>query len=253
MAAARSRRCVDMRRARPESAPWVRVHVAVLALVGAWLGHFFEYLRVSGVRAGFESTTTSVHGYFLPAGLAVLAVIGVVGTLVGRVWVHLGHRLAAAEAARWHAPRAVLLGNGNRARADSTGPVRAVARLWLKLTLVQILIWVVQENMEAAASGHRPPLFGVLAGAHLLAPFVQAEVALLLSSVYCLIRRRIADRRDLVGTVEAFLARRWQRATARTWSVRPAVATAFTPLDLWGAQLWTRPPPEGEPLLTFSA
>ena len=214
--------------------------VALLSVVGAWLGHFFEYIRVAGWSAGWSETTTSAHVYFFPAGIGILAVAAGVSVGAGRLWGLLRRRLEAAEAAVWGGP----------AKPDSTGSVSSspghrLAPLWLQLTVLELAIWVGQENLEAVAAGHRAPLLSVLSGVHALAPMVMAEVAFLLASVYCLICRRFRDLEEAVRCVEGFIARRWRRATTLLWSVVEPVSLAVTPFERWGTQMWQQPPPSG--------
>jgi hypothetical protein len=89
---------------------WFIVVIVLVALIGAWLGHFLEYMRVAGLKAGVGSITTSVHLYLLPAGLGLLAGAIAVGTVVAWAWVGLARRLAAT---RW------ALKRGARARTGS--------------------------------------------------------------------------------------------------------------------------------------
>ena len=51
----------------------------MVALVGAWVGHFLEFVRVAGWHAGLVDMTSSVHTYFFPAG-AGLMVVGLAAT-----------------------------------------------------------------------------------------------------------------------------------------------------------------------------
>jgi hypothetical protein len=115
--------------------------------------------------------------------------------------------------------------------------------MWIVLTLLQLGTWTIQENLEAAAGGHRVPLLGVLGGAHWLAPVVQAEVGLVLATAYVLIHGRFRRRHSQVLALEGLEARRWVRCLASTPLPTGAMSVASTPLERWGAQRWQRPPP----------
>jgi hypothetical protein len=258
--------CPSRRQAAPGSTQsvggrWFVVVIVLAALIGAWLGHLLEYIRVAGVRAGVGSITTSVHLYMLPAGLALLAGATTVGAVAAWAWVRLARRLAAARRALKRRPRARPASGGAagttvRGRALAlpapNGPARlldptgrssfgGLASLWLLLTLLQVTTWVVQENVELSASGLPMPGAGVLGGVHALAPVVQAGVALGLAALIVGLQRRFARRVRQVRAHERLLAERWPLVLVFV----PAVlaSRSATPLERWGAQRWLRPPP----------
>lgn len=212
--------------------------IALTAFVGAWLGHFVEYVRVSGWQAGLGEMTSSVHSYFLPAGAALMALAVAAAILAHRAWKSLGQRVRAAQIGLWRRPRTLPAASAPR-RERLPGPFQ----LWLVLTVLQTGTWVIQENLEAVAAGRSAPLLGVLSGVHWLAPLIQAEVALILAAVYWLIQGWFAHRRSRLVMIERLVAQRW---TAR-YGLLPvpsrAASVASTPLDRWGAQRWQRPPP----------
>jgi hypothetical protein len=214
--------------------------IALTAFVGAWLGHFVEYVRVAGWHAGLAEMTSSVHSYVLPAGAALMAVAVAAAILAKRAWKSLGQRLRAAQIGLWRRPRTLPIAPAH-GRERLPGPFQ----LWLALTVLQTGTWVIQENLESVAAGHPAPLFGVLTGVHWLAPLIQAEVALILAAAYWVIQSWFAQRRSRLVVIERLVARRW---TAR-YGLLPVPARAAsvpsTPLDRWGAQRWQRPPPFG--------
>lgn len=212
--------------------------IAVTALIGAWLGHFVEYVRVAGWHAGLTDMGSSVHSYFLPAGAALTGAVFGMAVAARQAWVLLGNRIRTAEIGLWKRPTAVPAARVVEAR----GAVGVVA-LWLTLVLLQTATWVVQENLESLGGGRRAPLFGVVSGAHLLAPVVQAEVALILAATYCLVHRWFAKRRSRLVVLERLVARRWNpRYGLLPSETRPA-SVPSTPLERWGRQRWLRPPP----------
>ncbi len=111
------------------------------------------------------------------------------------------------------------------------------------LAVLQIAVWVLQENLETVSSGRPAPLLGVVGGSHWLAPVVQAEVALILATAYVVVHRLFSQRRGQIEVIERLVARKWRRrCPARTAPLR-SLPVAWSPLARWGAQRWQRPPP----------
>ena len=212
--------------------------VGLCALAGAWIGHFLEYVRVSGLQAALGEMRSPAHSYFFPAGAALMAGTTVALLVAKRAWKLLGERLRAAEVGVWKRPA-----NASASRLNAPAAPESLCGLWIVLFLLQTGTWVIQENLESVATGGRAPLLGVLTGAHWLAPLIQAEVALIVGVVYWLFRRRFAVRQVRISKLEHLVARKWtphrelRPVRARTRKV------ATTPLDRWGAQRWQRPPP----------
>ncbi len=218
-------------------APWWSV--ALTAITGAWIGHFLEYVRVAGWHTATSEMTSSVHLYFFPAGVALVAALSGCALLARRAWTRLGRRLRAAEMGLRRPP-------SDPVQAPSARLPRkvSVVSLWAVLIALQLLIWTVQENLEAGAAGHPLPLWAVLGGVHWLAPVVQAEVALILAVIYGLGQGYFRQRHGQVVVLETIVARRWRhRPVSCRRPVEPGVLWA--PVDRWGAQRWSRPPPVG--------
>ena len=212
--------------------------IGLAAFVGAWVGHFFEFVRVAGWHAGVVEMSSSAHTYFFPAG-AALTGLGAGGILYARhVWAHLGRRMRRAETALWHRP-AILPAVSQRQDSRQIGPTR----LWLVLSVLQGCTWALQENLEAVSAGHRAPLLGVVTGVHWLAPLVQAAVALALTVACSIVRRLFIQRRSRVALLEQAVARKWCRTSLTAPAVCQPERAARTPLERWGAQRWQRPPP----------
>ena len=211
--------------------------IGFTALIGAWVGHFVEYVRVAGWPAGLGEMGSSVHSYFFPAGAALTAVMFGMVLLARRAWRLLGERIVAAEVGLWRRPATV---------PAPVGQPRAgvgVARLWMALALLQTATWVIQENLEAVGAGHPAPMLGVVSGVHWLAPVVQAEVALILAAVYSIVHHWLARRRSRLVVLERLVARRWSRRCGLAPVVARVASVPSTPLERWGKQRWLRPPP----------
>jgi hypothetical protein len=126
---------------------------------------------------------------------------------------------------------------------DAPTGALGVGRTWAVLAGLQLAIWVVQENLEALAAGHTAPALGVVAGAHSLAPVIQAEVALILAVGLVMIRRRFDHRRHEIRAFESLVRNKWSRAASVTPASTLALRVPSTPADRWGVHRWERPPP----------
>jgi hypothetical protein len=120
--------------------------------------------------------------------------------------------------------------------------VRLVAAWWLPLTLLQIGLYLFQENVEAALAGAAAPGLGAISGVHAAAPLVHGLVALLLCAAAALAWRLLHRRAAAVERVAALL----RHLLDRLGSMRPLTPGALVavplPLDRFG-RLWCRPPP----------
>jgi hypothetical protein len=203
--------------------------VALTALMGEWLAHTIEYMRVSGPRAAFGS----VHVYMGPIGV-VLAVAALAA-------VHSTARLARVLQRRVAELRRVEAHRSTRAPGFSP-PLKSlsVPTLAFIVWAAQCGLYLLQENLEAGVAHRVAPGLAVLGGAHALAPLVHLGVALALVAGLWLTRRQVSRLARVVRLVEAWL-RSVRRAPA-TVLVRSSVR-AWTPIDRWGTQLWSRPPP----------
>jgi len=215
----------------------------LLALAGVWLGHSVEYARVDGLDGLGAVMLHSLHVYMLPVGL-LLALAAAAGAVRGvRLWVQLGRQLSALR----EALAGTLRGRrGAPAPAATLGPRplpgASVFAWWPLLTLLQIGLYLFQENLEAAAAGAPAPGMGAITGVHALAPLVHAGVALLLCAAVALASRLLHRRAAAVERVAALL----RHLLDRLGSMRPqtpgAAAAIPAPLDRFG-RLWCRPPP----------
>ncbi|HZS14334.1 MAG TPA: hypothetical protein VFC09_07035 [Candidatus Dormibacteraeota bacterium] len=217
----------------------------LLALAGVWLGHTIEYWRVNGAAGLGRVMVGSLHAYMLPVGM-LLALAAAAGAMHGlRLWLRLGRQLgglrpALAGALRGHrvaaAPRRV------EATWRPRGGVR-IAAWWLPLTVLQIGLYLFQENVEAGIAGAPAPGFGAVTGVHALAPLVHAAVALLLLAAVALGSRLLHRRVEAVERTIALLRHLLDRlGSMRPQAPRAAAAVRPAPLDRFG-RLWSRPPP----------
>ena len=215
----------------------------LLAFIGLWVGHTLEYLRVWG-DAGFAgSLTNPVHAYMLPLA-AVLVVLGALFALrLWTMWQALNQRLERAALGL----RMVWRGRSMTAvrdipRRSSSGS--RLAAIWFPLAAAQMVLYVVQENIEAIATGHSAPGLGAVSGIHWAAPFVHLYVALLLACGIRICQVLLHRRSAIVERAEALVraVARGVRVTLPEASI-PAQRRAGAPLDGLGMHVWRRPPP----------
>jgi hypothetical protein len=213
----------------------------LLALVGVFIGHTLEYLRVWGTAGVVASITNPVHAYMLPVGGVLVVLTALFALRLARAWRALNHRLDSAAAGL----RRIWRGRSQTTAAAtprSTPGTRLVA-IWLPLAAAQIALYLVQENVEAVASSRPAPGLGAITGIHWAAPFVHLYVALLLACAVRICQTLFHRREAVVERVEALL-----RALVRCrHSVAPRIVPALTrsvsPLERVGRHLWRRPPP----------
>jgi hypothetical protein len=229
------------RPAPPRTAAGLAGATALVALVGAWTGHTLEYVRVAGGAGLAGSLLSGAHAYMLPVGALLALTAALCGARCRRAWLLLGRRLDRLHAAL----RGALRGRVPTAPSASppvSPPARLIA-LWLPLGAAQIALYLVQENLEAAFAGAPAPGLGPVLGVHAGAAAVQMGVALVLAAVLLLGARLLARRALSVERCERLL--RVLRDRLVTGPRTPGRARAFdpAPVERFGRQLWSRPPP----------
>ncbi|MBV9100323.1 MAG: hypothetical protein JOZ46_09285 [Candidatus Dormibacteraeota bacterium] len=214
-----------------------------LGLAGTWLGHTGEYVRVWGPRGLTTELIGSVHVYMIPLAI----VLGAAGLLLAAqlwsVWTQLGRHLDSAR----RMLRAALRGRAVPAppRAGAWMPSLSSRLLiaWPALTVLQLALYVIQENIEAAAAGMPAPGLGAITGVHAFAPLVHAVVALALLLTVLVALRVIRIRARHVEAVQAILRHVLAVRRSRGASAIPSARAARTPSQLFGHDLLQRPPP----------
>jgi hypothetical protein len=213
----------------------------VLALVGLFIGHTLEYLRVWGAAGVAASMTNPVHAYMLPVAAVLVVLSGVFALRLARAWRTLNARLDSAAAGM----RSIWRGRTDAAaapRSPSTPGTRLIA-IWLPLAAAQIALYVVQENIEAVASSRPAPGLGAITGIHWAAPLVHLYVALLLACAVRICQVLLHRREVVVERVEALLRALVRRRHTVAPRISPAFARSVPPLERVGRHLWRRPPP----------
>ena len=216
--------------------------VVVAALLGAWLGHTLEYLRVGGAPGLGTALAAGVHVYMLPLGV-LLVLAAAAGAAAGhRAWLGLGLRLDTTRAALFRALRGHAPGPAFAAGPVVSVPGRLLA-LWLPLGAVQIALYLGQENLETLLAGRPAAGLAPLLGAHRAAAGVQLAVALVLAAALLLAGRLLAGRaRELARCVRLLRVLAWSRRCAGDAPAAPILHLP-APVERFGRQLWSRPPP----------
>lgn len=217
--------------------------LAIVAVLGAWLGHGVEAFRLQGTAGLSMALGGRVHLYMLPVGAAIAVSATLLALWSWRLWRDLGRRLTHARGLlhhSWRDGRAALPAPevGHRGAG-----VPAFLRLWPVLTAAQVALYVVQENLETTLGGRSAPGLGVLGGVHRPVVLVHLAVALVLAGVVALVARLLERRHRLAvrceRLVRALLLLRGRRIPER----RRGLLWLRPPHDRLGAQLWCRPPP----------
>jgi hypothetical protein len=230
-------RVIQQRRARIAASSGV-----LLALIGLFIGHTLEYLRVWGPQGVVASMTNPVHAYMLPVAGVLVVLSAVFAFRLALAWRALNQRLDHAAAG----VRRMWRGGGDEirsAREPRSTPGTRLAAIWLPLAAAQIALYLVQENIEAVAQSRPAPGLGAITGIHWAAPLVHLYVSLLLA---CLVRicQILFHRREVVvERVESLLRAICRRARTVTVISRRPAGQAASPIDRLGSHLWRRPPP----------
>jgi len=214
----------------------------LLALIGVFVSHTLEYLRVWGPQGVVDSMTNPVHAYMLPVAGVLVVLSTVFAFRLARAWQTLNLRLDRAAAGVRRLWRGGTGAFAVGPQPEST-PGTRLAAIWLPLAAAQIVIYLVQENIEAAARSQPAPGLGAVTGIHWAAPLVHLYVSLLLACLVRICQVLLHRRAVVVERVEALLSaivRRRLRVIAIIR--RPAIETV-APIDRLGGHLWRRPPP----------
>jgi hypothetical protein len=214
----------------------------LLALVGLFIGHTLEYLRVWGPAGVVASMTNPVHAYMLPVAGVLVALSAVFAFRLARAWQALNDRLDRAVAGVRRIWRGRPDEGGGATARRSTPGTRLVA-IWLPLAAAQIVLYLVQENVEALARSQPAPGLGAITGIHWAAPLVHLYVSLLLACTVRICQILFHRREVIVERVEALLRAIVERRRTRAAAIARPIARSVSPLERLGRHLWRRPPP----------
>lgn len=228
---------------------WLVPGVALVACVGVWLGHTLEYVRVWGWSGLDRELTGSTHLYMVPLGLGLTLLLALAAAALAKLHSRLAGRVQRASgllARAWRSRAAVGLRPATRARGTPLSWGRVTVALGAALAVLQVGLYLIQENVESAVAGVLVPGVSAVTGVHWAAPLLQLAVGFVLAAVavslWWLLRRReaVVERieRAVRGVLAALAARRFRPI------LPPAVPLGHHGAPaLLGASIWCRPPP----------
>ncbi len=216
----------------------------LFVLIGVWLGHAFEYIRVWGWTGIDRALTGSSHAYMLPVGLLLAIASALMARRAWNSWQRLASRLDGASRALRLALR------GRRAEVATGGPDASlpswesrILSLATALAVAQVVLYILQENLEALATGRSLPGWGAITGVHWAASLIQLDIAFVLVAFAALFMRRFRARVTYATAIEALVRR--LVASLRPRSDGPMRAIFRGSPHAWlGSSIWSRPPPK---------
>jgi hypothetical protein len=214
----------------------------LLALLGLFISHTLEYLRVWGPQGVVDSMTNPVHAYMLPVAGVLVVLSAVFAFRLARAWQALNLRLdrAAAGVRRlWRGRPDEFAGSSH----PGSTPGTRLAAIWLPLAAAQTALYLVQENIEAVVRSQPAPGIAAVTGIHWAAPLVHLYVSLLLACVVRICQVLLHRRQVVVERVEAFLRAIVRRRLRAIPLIRRLATETFVPIERPGGHLWGRPPP----------
>ncbi len=195
---------------------------ALLSLVALFAAHDAIYIAQFGIGGRYAVAMSSGghDGYYVPASLMIAIAATVAGTLTV---LRLGRLTIVAAAASARAPRRAFLDVG----PTYLGQLRGV---WSRLFPVVVLLFSIQENLEAILAGRAAPgtdvLFGSGAGFVLpiltITTFLLAVVAAGIRWRTRILTARLRVRRQFARPVRLHRKPRWTDladALARDWMI----------------------------------
>jgi hypothetical protein len=192
-----------------------RIRFGLLTLVALLVGHDAVYASQYGIGAGFGRAMSALghDGYWLPFTAA--AVTAAIGLGVGSAFVirSLQRRLP-------------IRGTPGSMGSSRDAYRRELRLIWPRLLLAVVVLFSVQENIEALMTRGDLPGFDVLLGGGLpLTVPVLALTTLVLAAVGALVRWRIATLRARLSTApDPAHDRPAASRPAREWAVIDAAA-----------------------------
>lgn len=201
--------------------------LAVLVLIGTWLGHAIEYGVVAGWRGFDLGISGPLHSYMLPAAVCLTVASFLVALRLTalarrtrRQCELLRRRLRGAV--REHDSLPDRSGAAERA-VEAHGLVVLAA-----VGAAQLCLYLIQENAEAVAAGAPAPGLGAISGVHWAAPLVHLAVASVLTLAWLAGCRLLRGRIAALAAVTAFVAAILRRLGRATAAAVPASAVAVS-------------------------
>jgi hypothetical protein len=215
-----------------------------LALVGEWLGHGGSWWLSGGVGPG-RALSGPMHTYLGPVGV-VLA--GLAVAMSGLIWWCLARLRRRTDSLRhalaqvWRADPVLGHQAGALADAQAAGRRAGPLQIWGVLAAVQLVLYVVQENLELHLLGLPDAGLHVLTAHHGLPLLVHGTVAFGATIVAVV----LSDRWDEHLARARGVARLYVRVAAPLTPVAPwrgPRRPTARPRTLFGFSFAARPPP----------
>jgi hypothetical protein len=221
--------------------------LAAVALAAEWMGHSLTWWLTGGADAG-HALSGSMHGYLQPLGVTLACAALVGAWLVARTLDGLGRRAAGlrrALRAAWRRPDLASTSRPDPAAAPvRPEPAAELVGLAALLWVVQVSVYLIQENLEARAVGLAWPGLRVLSAHHGSALVIHAAVALAVAGLVVVLARSWARRQATVTRLGSLLAV-LVAARGRSGDRHGRPAQPWTPVAPLAAALAPRPPPAG--------
>ena len=214
----------------------------LLALLGAWLSHTAVYVHARGLAGLQSELLASPHRYMLPSAALILIAMALAVHPVWRLWCDLGLRLQMVRTAVDRV-RSGLLPVSPLSHRSVHGTLRSgrLVALWAAVAPLQLTLYVLQENLEAGWSHESAPGLSVLWTDHWTAVVIHLATALVLCALAAWLTRRVAHRARSLAVHERLL--RWLLRGLSAARSTVSATLLESPLDRFGRQLWSRPPP----------
>jgi hypothetical protein len=224
----------------------VALGFVLLALAGEWAAHAATWYLTGGATPG-QALSGASHTYLGPVGLLIAGLAAGASWLVWRglrQLVEVARAIESTVRRAWRidprrGPAQVLSGAG----ADRDLGDLGFTRVWAVLFAVQVVVYLVQENVESRAAGYGLPGLHVITAHHGSALLAHAAIALLGAALAVEVADRWRARaREVTVAVARYRAITWRRSS------EPCVPSAgrdrsATPLVLVGRSILSRPPP----------
>jgi hypothetical protein len=214
----------------------------LVALFGTWLGHTLVWSVTGGASPGLAAVH-SVHNYLRPVGI-VLVALAIVSSWAE--WCLVRRLEATAVALRRRLKRAWRSGSEPSGLRRAPAPLPAgppsLGGLWASLALVQLCVYLVQENLEALSAHVAAPGIAVLTRQYGTPAAVHVTIALALAVAVWLVLGRVAEGCEAVARASRlFHALTGRRIAVPVWF--PAPTPTATPAERFGLTALPRPPP----------
>jgi len=214
-----------------------------LALVAEWAAHTIIWALGSGTTAG-HALSGSMHAYLRPTAALLIAAATVVSTaiwLLRRGAEHLIRRFRGAISAT-----SADSGDATLARILVTGPDPRepnAALVGAALLAVQLIVYVLQENVEVHLLGLPLPGLAVLTLHHGLPLLVHVVVAVAATSLAVTVADQVVTAgRKVTAAARLFLRLKFPPVVLVDPTSERETAP---PLERYGRQILARPPPVG--------